>query len=188
MKPSVIKLIQAVGMPLLLISSMVSAKTIGEITTTDGENFTISQFGTAEVNRDYFIKTEKSFVSISRVKSIARINTHSGRFTYLIILEDGEFASGRQGLLFYERVSFIDPSNGKNKTAFTPVIKDRQQNGLIFTTLSENNTQEVVEISYPNNIDTVSMNTEITLKSDLINQKSNDITVKINEPNNHLSN
>jgi len=141
-----------------ILSNSTFAASIGELYTIDGEKFELSQFGTKENQKHYFLKTASRFIPIEEVKHITRINTQRGRFAYLIVLLNGDFEKGRQGLLFYENVSFVDPSNGKSKTAFTPVIKDRQQSGLIFTTLESNNkTEKVIEIGYPNNIDRISL-------------------------------
>lgn len=133
---------------------------IGELITTDGKKFEISQFGSKETQKNYFLKTNSRFIPIKEVRHITRIDTQAGRFAYLIVLFDGGYETGRQGLLFYEHVTFTDPSNGKIKTAYTPVIKDRGQSGLIFTALISNKTEKVIEISYPNNIDRISLNYE----------------------------
>ena len=145
----------------IIFSNNTYAASIGELFTTDGEKFELSQFGTKENKKDYFLKTANRFIPIEEVKHLTRIDTQPGRFAYLIVLLNGNYEKGRQGLLFYENVSFIDPSNGKTKTAFTPVIKDRQQSGLIFTALeSSEKNEKVIEISYPNNIDRISLNFE----------------------------
>jgi len=146
-----------------IMSGVTYAGSIGELYTTDGVKFEISQFGSKERNKEYFLKTENRFVPIEEVEHIIRINTLPGRFSYLIVLANGSFEKGRQGLLFHENVSYIDPTNGIKKMAFTPVIKDRNQNGLIFTTLSsENKAEKVIEISYPNNIDRISLDFKLT--------------------------
>ena len=149
----------------ILLSNTAFADPIGELVTTDGYKFELSQFGSKENQKNYYLKTTDYFIPIENVRHITRVDTQAGRFAYLIVLLNGEYETGRQGLLFYENVSYTDPSNGKEKSAFTPVIKDRQQSGLIFTALvnSENNKttkklEKVIEISYPNNIDRISLN------------------------------
>lgn len=136
-----------------------SAAPIGELFTADGEKYLISQFGSKAIEKNYSIKTESGFVPIENIQHITRINTEGNRFTYLIVLVNGDYARGRQGLLFYENVSYTDPATGKLKHAYSPVIKDRQQNGLIFTAQSnsQNNHASVFEISNPNIIDRISL-------------------------------
>jgi len=142
----------------IFLSGITHADTIGELYTTDGKKFELSQFGSKDKHKEYFLKTENRFVPIEEVKHIIRINTLPGRFSYLIVLANGSFEKGRQGLLFHENVSYTNPATGIRKMAFTPVIKDREQSGLIFTALiSANKEQKVIEISYPNNIDRISL-------------------------------
>ena len=146
----------------IFLSNYTYAGPIGELYTTDGTKFELSQFGSKEKQRAYFLKTESRFIPIEEVKHIIRINTLPGRFSYLIVLDNGNFEKGRQGLLFHESVSYTDPVTGKSKSAFTPVIKDRQQSGLIFTALvTAKKAEKVIELSYPNNIDRVSLHFDL---------------------------
>ena len=153
----------------IILSNTAHSGSIGELVTTEGAKFELSQFGSKDNEKNYFLKTTDRFIPMEEVRHITRIDTQVGRFAYLIVLHNGNYETGRQGLLFYEKVSFTDPTNGILKTAFTPVIKDRQQSGLIFTALVSvdketaklifaDKAEKVIEISYPNNIDRISLN------------------------------
>jgi len=140
-------------------SNQLFASSIGEIITVDGKKYAISQFGSVQFKKNYYVRTSTEFIAITKVKTIARINASATRFSYLIILNNGNLETGRQGFLFYESISFINPISGKLKTVYTPVIKDRKQKGLIFTTLNTfDNSKRVVEITHLSNIDSISLN------------------------------
>jgi len=140
-------------------SKQLIASSIGEIITVDGKKYAISQFGSSQSEKKYFVRTATEFVAISRIKNITRVSTSASRFFYLIQLTNGNMETGRQGFLFYESILLVNQANGKSKTVFTPVIKDRKQKGLIFTALNTfDNSKRVIEITHLSNIDSISLN------------------------------
>jgi len=143
----------------LSYSTQLMASSIGEIVTVDGKKYEISQFGSVQFKKDYYVRTSKGFITITKVKNIVRINASATRFSYLIILNNGNLETGRQGFLLYESISFTNPVSGEFKIAYTPVIKDREQKGLVFTTLNTfDNSKKVIEITHLSNIDSISLN------------------------------
>jgi len=142
---------------LFCFSFTTHSSTIGEILTTDGEKYYISKFGATNNKKSYVLKVGKKYIPISKVKSISKVEVGGGRSAYLVVLNNGDIKSGRLGLFFYEKTKLVYPGKSNGKTVFVPVLKDRNQQGLIFTTSKNKRT---IEIGYPNTINEIKLYTK----------------------------
>jgi len=138
----------------LCFSSVVVAETQGTLTTVDGKQYSVSGFGFPFNPKDYYLKTNSGFVPLANVRQITRIGAGLvGEPSFQVITTDGQLLTGRIGLLFFNRVTYHDHSNGQNRDGFEAVLKGRASDGLLFTGMIGNESRvHQVEIRNPNDV------------------------------------
>lgn len=140
------------------IGNSTFAEPVGELVTLEGLKYEVDHFGSDQQFKEYFVRAGKKHIPINEVKNIARVKAGNAAVGYLVILKNGEIHDGRIGFLFYEKVKFKGSHSGQVKIGYVPVMKDRGQDGLIFTTKDVlNHRNRTVEISNPNIIEKLAL-------------------------------
>lgn len=123
---------------------------IGSITMADGQSYAVLQIGNEGTRPDYFVRADKRFFSITRVRQIARVGVgllHSPSFE--IFLDDGHRVRADVGTMWYQRSSFKDPGTGESHYNYSAVMKERGSFGLLLT-VDFNGTPRAIELADPN--------------------------------------
>ena len=143
-----------VALLIILISSSLNAEPIGKLTMDNGTQYIIQNFGGEKFKKYYYVKNSDRYFSIEKLKKITRKLSTNNAISYLITLKDGTVFNGRAGFIFYEKKYYRGSHTGLVKTAYIPVLKDRGQDGLIFTSKDFLSlAQKTIEIANPNSID-----------------------------------
>ncbi|MDH5694101.1 MAG: hypothetical protein OEZ47_13470 [Gammaproteobacteria bacterium] len=135
------------------------------LVTDNGTEHHVTHFGTAEENKNYFVRTGNRYHALDDLKAIISIDGEGIQKAYLIVLKNGDFLQGRYGLLFYEKVRYRASRSGQVKHAYTPVLKERGQSGFLFTARKEDQ-QKVVELANPNTIQSIEFRTSLASLTD----------------------
>jgi hypothetical protein len=139
-------------------TSSLQASELASLKTDSGKTYLVTKFGNIDSERDYFVNLNSKFVPIEDIAEIAKISYNRHQFGYLVVLNDGTFAKGRQGLLFYEKVNFEDPATHETKSGFVPVMNGRGQKGFEFVAVDKHSgNHKVFEIANPAQINLISM-------------------------------
>ena len=148
------KLVRISVILMLGFSSIALADMQGMITMMDGQRYEVSGFGLPSNPKDYYIKTDQGFISLSEVRQISRAGTGLvNDSSFYIITTTGQLLRGKIGLLFFNRVSYLDPASGVERTGFEAVIKGRGSDGLLFTSVdAEQQDIRQNELQNPNDV------------------------------------
>ena len=126
------------------------ASGIGMITLENGQSFSILQLGVDVARPDYFIRADKQFISIKRVRQIARVGVglvHVPMFE--IFLDDGTRVHAEVGTMWYQRSALRDSVTGVARYSYSAVMKERGSSGLLLTIEVDGDPREI-ELADPN--------------------------------------
>ena len=126
------------------------ASGIGMITLENGQSFSILQLGGETARPDYFIRADKQFISVNRVRQIARVGVGLVHVpTFEIFLDDGTRVQAQIGSMWYERSALYDPITGEARYNYSAVMKERGSSGLLLT-IEFNGGPREIELADPN--------------------------------------
>lgn len=123
---------------------------IGSITMADGRSYAVLQIGNDGASPEYFVRADKRFFSITRVRQIARVGVgllHTPAFE--IFLDDGHRVRADVGTMWYQRSTSQDTSTGESHYNYSAVMKERGSSGLLLT-VDFNGTPRAIELADPN--------------------------------------
>lgn len=126
------------------------AEGIGSITMIDGKSYSVLQIGNEGIKPEYFVRANKQFFAITRVRQIARVGVgllHTPSFE--IFLDDGHRVRADVGTMWYQRSSFKDPGTGESRFNYSAVMKERGSSGLLLT-VDIDGTPRPIELADPN--------------------------------------
>lgn len=120
------------------------------ITLENGQSFSILQLGVDIAQPDYFIRADKQFISIKRVRQIARVGVGLVRGpTFEIFLDDGTRVHAEVGTMWYQRSVLHDSATGVARYNYSAVMKERGSSGLLLT-IEVNGGPREIELADPN--------------------------------------
>ena len=136
-------------------SSHVMGDVQGTIRTTDGQRYDISNFGFPTKPKDYYLKTDQGFIPLAKVRQVSRAGTGLlGEPAFYVITTNGKMLRAKIGLLFFNRVTYIEPVSGIERIGYEAVIKGRGSDGLLFTSQTTGSEYaQLYEIHNPSDVD-----------------------------------
>ena len=103
------------------------------------------------MDNNYFIKADNKYTPLSQIRRISRATFSQGYNLFVVQLKDGTFLEARYGRMYFQQKSY--KYNGKEKSAYIPIMKGRDSNGLFVQQyLPKTGETSLHEIVNPNDI------------------------------------